>query len=448
MLLVEDNMGRKFPAIDDTKLRNVIDNQLGSAMEKAQLHEEIKREAGQGKASENMYRALVESASDGIFILQEQQIRYANKKFCEWTGYSSEELRRLNFLDLIAQGSQSTAASYEAPKAITGDIPNGEIVLVKQDRSKIILDVRGCPIEYQNAPAWQLIARDITEQKHWQEQLHQSEKLTALRQFIAGLAHEINNPLASIYSRIQWYIGRSPDAASAPPALLADIYKETKRATDIMRNLLSFARLSNLEKRPVDMNLFLEKTLAMRARHLNRANITIITELAPTLGWPLIDPLHMQVVFLNIIANAEQAMADSQKGGMLRIIASPRHESPAGFPSGDRIISGGIKSWIQLEFTDNGGGIDPRDLPRIFEPFFTTKSEGHGRGLGLSVAYGIIKDHGGEIYAVSDKGKGTTVVVRLPVTENKTLIRRNEVSLKISQTDSGNGRVAGQASLP
>ncbi len=228
-----------------------------------------------------------------------------------------------------------------------------------------------------------------------QQQLLQSTKLSALGELIAGVAHDLNNPLTTVMGYSQLLSGKVQDGKMHRD--LKKIFEEAQRAAKIVQNLLSFARQEPPEKRSWQINDILKKILKMQANELRVNNIEVHTELIETLPPILVDANQLQQVFLNIINNARQAMMEQE---------TPRRLCIKTAREGERLI---------VEFTDSGPGIEPEFLDRIFDPFFTTKPKGKGTGLGLSISYGIVKSHGGEISVTSRQKEGTTFSVELPV---------------------------------
>jgi signal transduction histidine kinase/ActR/RegA family two-component response regulator len=229
------------------------------------------------------------------------------------------------------------------------------------------------------------------------QQLLQAEKIAALGELVAGVAHEMNNPLCSImgYSQLLLSTESNPEKRSR----LETVFSEAGRMAKIVRNLLSFARKQPPERKYLGLNGVVEKTLELKAYHFRTHQIRVEKELDPELPKTMLDFHQVQQVLINLFNNAEQAMISAGRGKRLRVRTRRR---------GDR---------IELEVEDDGPGI-PREIQhRIFEPFFTTKTEGKGTGLGLSLCYGIVKEHGGSIKVHSLPGSGATFVVELPVLE-------------------------------
>lgn len=231
--------------------------------------------------------------------------------------------------------------------------------------------------------------------KSTQAQLIQSEKLSAVGQFVAGVAHELNNPLTSVIGFADLLSTRETDEKSRRHLDL--IAKSAHRCHKIVHSLLSFARQHAPERKIVAANDLIDEVLEIMAYDLRTSNVTVVKELAAGLPRILADPHQVQQVFVNILGNARQAIEPFRRDGQIVIRT--------------RLAEGNVR----IEFQDNGPGIRPENLARIFDPFFTTKPVGKGTGLGLSLSYGIIQEHGGKISVRSEPGQGATFVIDLPV---------------------------------
>jgi len=248
------------------------------------------------------------------------------------------------------------------------------------------------------------LMRDVSERKRLEDQardlyhqLLQAEKLAALGQTISGVAHELNNPLATILTWAERLSQRQVDEQTRRG--LDAILGESERAAKIVRNLLTFARKRHTTRAMVDLNNVVRETLALRRYEQRLSNITILEALASGLPNVFADPHQIQQVLLNLIINAEQAMLSAHGRGTL--VIRTWHD-----PTSDAVV---------LEVHDDGPGVPEDVQPRIFDPFFTTKEVGKGTGLGLTVAYAIVQEHSGRITVKSPEGGGASFCVELPV---------------------------------
>src|SRR4051812_21671618 len=250
------------------------------------------------------------------------------------------------------------------------------------------------------------LIRDVSERKKLDDetrdiyhQLLQAEKMAALGQTISGVAHELNNPLATILSWAE-RLSQRPTLETSVRRGLQTILSESERAARIVRNLLTFARKRQTTRAMVDVNQVVRETLALRAYEQRVTNIAVIDALAAGLPQVFADGHQVQQVLLNLIINAEQAMLSANGRGVL--VVRTWHD-----PDQETVV---------LEINDDGPGI-PDDLqPKIFDPFFTTKEVGQGTGLGLTVAYAIVQEHGGRIRLESRPSSGASFFVELPLT--------------------------------
>jgi len=226
-----------------------------------------------------------------------------------------------------------------------------------------------------------------------QEQLLQSEKMSAVGQLIAGVAHELNNPLTAILGYAQ--LLESEGLNERAQDYVGKMFKQAQRTHRVVQNLLSFARQRKPERSEVDVRRVLEETLTLRDYDLKVNHIAVEKDLGVEPAMVVADPHQIEQVFLNIINNAVDAVLETGRSGKLRIRV---------FCDGD---------FVAAQFADDGPGI--KDPKRIFDPFYTTKNVGKGTGLGLSICYGIVKEHGGDITAHNAAEGGAVVEVRLPV---------------------------------
>ena len=225
-----------------------------------------------------------------------------------------------------------------------------------------------------------------------QEQLLQSEKMSAVGQLIAGVAHELNNPLTAIlgYAQLLETEGLNTRAQD----YVGKLFKQAQRTHRVVQNLLSFARQRKPQRDEVDLRKVLEETLALRDYDLKVNNIEVERDVPAEPAIVIADAHQIEQVFLNIINNAVDAILETGRTGKLKIHIATQN------------------GHVCTSFSDDGAGI--KDPKRIFDPFYTTKSVGKGTGLGLSICYGIVKEHGGDITAHNNSEGGATIEVRIP----------------------------------
>ncbi len=238
-------------------------------------------------------------------------------------------------------------------------------------------------------------ARDITEQQRLQQQLIQSERLAAMGQMIAGVAHELNNPLTAILGVTELLRDQSSDENKSRQLDLA--HRQARRAAHIVQSLLVFSRPSTPRSTLLHLPDLLQRTLQLHEHSLNANHIEVDLVARPDLPTVQGDSNQLTQVFLNLIVNAEQAIHEVRNHGTLRIRLGV---------VGERVL---------ITFQDDGVGIRRELLPRIFDPFFTTKRPGRGTGLGLSICMAIIREHNGDISAQPLPDGGSVFTVSLPV---------------------------------
>ncbi|MEE8470561.1 MAG: PAS domain S-box protein [Dehalococcoidia bacterium] len=369
------------------------------------ITEHRKMEKGLIESEEKLKRYL-ENSPDIICVVGfKGTILYVNKTTERLIGYSREELVGKGFraFPLLAPENESKPAQWERRGGGEKPTSPDEFELVRKDGTRIWVEITTFPMGEGEQVEVIAIGRDITERKQAEEekqrmeqQLLLSGRLAAVGELAAGVAHELNNPLAAVQGFAQFLASRE-DLDETMRSDVETIYKEAKRASRITANLLAFARKHEPEKGLISINGVLEKSVELHEYRMRVNNVVIAAELAPDLPFTMADFYQLQQVFANLITNAEQAMTEANGKGRLVI-----HTQKVG-------------DTIQITFTDDGPGIPEEDLKRIFDPFFTTKDVGKGTGLGLSICYGIVQEHGGQLSATSKRGKGATFVVELPI---------------------------------
>lgn len=252
----------------------------------------------------------------------------------------------------------------------------------------------------ENAPEPQIILTldDVTEWHQAQGKVQETSRLISLGEIIGSVAHELNNPLTSVMGFAQLLAEQEQNEHNKVE--LGIILSEAQRATKVVRNLLDFVRKRQIERNWVDLPATLKRTLALKSYDLGASNIRVETVFPADMPKAYVDEHQMEQVFLNIVTNAQQAMASTHQRGRL-IISAETHDK-----------------FVRISFQDDGPGIPSESLTSIFDPFVTTKKPGEGTGLGLSICKGLVQEQRGKIWAESKEGEGSTFCIELPIRKN------------------------------
>ncbi|HKW32834.1 MAG TPA: ATP-binding protein [Candidatus Acidoferrum sp.] len=380
-----------FLSSDDVELVETIAGYVAVALDNAQLYSSLEQKALEIARLKDFSENIVESLNVGVLAVDLDGI------------VESWNTRMEQLFGVLRRDAMGRRLSSLLPKELAHEISvrgdQEHITGIYKQRlhhqgNHLTLNVSITPlVSKSNERIGRLLLfDDVTQRERMEEQMTQTEKLTSLGLLAAGVAHEVNTPLAVISNYIQMLAKQMPEG-DPRQSIIEKIVKQTFRASEIVNNLLNFSRTGAAEAASVDVNRVVEETLSLVAHPLKAAQIQVVKELGASLP-----PVHgsankLQQVFLNLFLNARDAMPG---GGMLEVRTSAHNGS------------------VEIEIADTGAGIAREDINRIFDPFFTTKSNGRGTGLGLSVSYGIIKEHAGKIDVRSTPGKGTAFHVEFP----------------------------------
>jgi PAS domain S-box-containing protein len=371
---------------------------LSSTLENLQLFDEVLRSRRELDNTFNSIADLIAVCDRRLTLV------YANQALAARLGVARQELLERPLAEVLGSeaaawiGTLGLAAGAVLTEPATRVLEDAILGGTFSMTLSPLVDHEGRPVGVV------LVARDVTEQVRLEaeraalhERLIQSEKLAALGQFVAGIAHELNNPLQGVLGHIE--LLRTTGAV--PPGLRREfrtVYREAERAAKIVQHLLVFAGSRRLSRRPLRLNAIVSRALALRLGTWREAGIELVRRYDETVPRLMGDPLLLQQALLNILLNAEQAVLSTT--GPHRVEVTTRHLAD--------------QSLAMVEIRDTGPGIPPEVLPRIFEPFFTTKEVGRGTGLGLAIAYGIVQEHGGTISATNHPEGGAVLRVHLP----------------------------------
>jgi len=324
-------------------------------------------------------------------------ISYANRR---WGGLGFEQRQLLGspLGSLVAPARQTALLEALSAVAAGHQVDNLDVLLQRGEGGTGQFSANLSPISGDDGEVSSIVVvmTDVTDSALLQAKLVHAEKMVAVGQLVSGVAHEVNNPLTAILGFADLLM-ENTDIPESARRDLRIILQEAQRTKQIVQNLLSFARQMPPQRRPVQLNAILQRTVQLRAYDFHSHGVEVVERLDEDLPEVIGDSHQLQQVFLNIMNNAYDAVHETGR--------TPRIE----------IVSSWKNSYVEVSFRDNGVGIEAPD--RIFDPFFTTKEVGKGTGLGLSICYGIVREHGGEILCHNNPdSQGATFIVRLPLT--------------------------------
>ncbi len=392
-----------FLTSEDVALLETLAGYIGIAIQNARLYASLEQKVSEYERLKDFNENIVESINVGVLAVDledrieswnsQMEVMYAMPRW-QTVGRLLSEVMPPAFVEEFHHIRQNTGIHNLYKFRL--DTPTGETRRVNVAIAPLVtrnFSVKGRLI----------IVDDITERIELESQLAQADKLSSIGLMAAGVAHEVNTPLAVISSYAQM-LSKQLQGDEKKSALLEKITRQTFRASEIVNNLLNFSRTSGAEFGDVDVNRVVRETLALLEHQFKTAHVEVAAEFYE--GLPLIygSPNRLQQVFLNLFLNAKDAMAG--QGGTLRVATSNGNA-------------------VRISISDTGSGISQEHISRIYDPFFTTKNaprEGHARGtgLGLSVTYGILQEHAGKIRVESAVGQGTTFYLEFPLSRRAT----------------------------
>ena len=378
---------------DDLELLFTIAGYVAIAIENARLYHSLEQKAMQIERLKDFSENIVESLNIGVVTVDLQdRIESWNPQLEGLLGIPRNEALHRKLQDVLPADLVSEITSHAKNEHVAGIY---KFRLETRANTRAVVNASIAPLVGKNGSRLGrlILLDDITQRVRLEEQIVQTEKLTSLGLLAAGVAHEVNTPLAVISNYIQMLAKQIP-SDDPRQQTIERIVKQTFRASEIVNNLLNFSRTGAAELIEVDINSVLEETLALVQHPLKTAHVNVVKNYKPELPAVLGSITRLQQVFLNLFMNARDAMP---QGGLLEVRTLAYNGS------------------VAIEVTDTGAGISPENLQRIFDPFFTTKATGRGTGLGLSVSYGIIKEHAGKVDVRSTPGKGTSFRLEFPV---------------------------------
>ena len=360
--------------------------------------------------SEARYRALFEHASDGICVasVTDHRVTEANSKFCETLGLGPAQVVGRDVRELLRPSGDYAPAEALAEMLEGRSSGESEFVATAASGAQLPLAVSFNTLSANEERLLIIIIRDLSASKRMEadreqirRQLYESGKLASLGELSAGVAHEINNPLNGIINFAQLLKDEPSERTPFERQLIDGIIGEGERIAVIVRGLLAFARHDAHELGSVSLAEVVSSSLSLFGRQFQKDLIRVETDIPADLPRLRADASRLRQVVVNMLSNAHHALrAKRAEDKLFRISA--------------RAVERGGRPCVRVEFYDNGVGVRREDLGKLFDPFYTTRRDSGGTGLGLSISFGIIRDHGGTIFAEGAAGEFARFVVELP----------------------------------
>jgi PAS domain S-box-containing protein len=390
-----------------TSFNVMAEKVASSTRELAQRAETLEDTNRDLRESELRYRSLVQHSPDGIVVHRDLHILFGNTAAERILG-EGESIVGREVTDFLQTDDRRVVHDrMRLVQELGVSTPRLDLQLVRTDGRLVDVECVGLPLEVDGMPAVQSILHDVTERKHLEEQVRQSQKMEAVGRLAGGIAHDFNNLLTVIRSysefALEGYENDDPRRTD-----IEEVRRAAEAAAQLTRQLLTFSRKEVLSPQYVDLNESITGTLAM-LRRLIGERIQLVTELGSSLPGIWTDPGQLQQVLLNLAVNARDAMPE---GGVLRIRTGVARAPVTGAAASEIPVATG--DYVTLMVEDSGIGMTPDVSAKIFEPFFTTKQTGRGTGLGLSSVYGIIQRSNGHVRVTSELGRGTQFEILFP----------------------------------
>ncbi|MBW2180433.1 MAG: PAS domain S-box protein, partial [Deltaproteobacteria bacterium] len=372
-----------------------------------QLEEELEK-------SERKYHAIFNNIPNPVFVLDMESLEVldCNESVKIVYGYTKEDIINKSFMELFEDEDKD----HYTFKLKTSNTVN-QVKHLDKGNKTLFVNIRVSPSEYLNQKVLLVTTSDITKRLETEQQLIQASKMATLGEMATGVAHELNQPLSVIKTASRFLIKKISKNEKVEDDIFltmsSKIDSNVDRASKIINHMRQFARKSDMDLEPVDINLVLEKAFEIFSQQLKLRGIEVAWDITDSLPKIMGDPSRLEQVFINFLLNARDAIEEledknshqgyeNQQVREKKIYLRTRCE--------DKIII--------VEIEDTGKGIPPGIQNKIFEPFFTTKEVSKGTGLGLSISYGIIKDCGGTIHVKSSEGKGATFIIQFPIKDS------------------------------
>ncbi len=378
---------RKFDQ-DEINFLQAVANLLADAIQRKQTEDAL-------RASEAQFRNLLDQHVDAVGLAVDGKIIYGNEQMCNLIG--------LPLADYIGRSADEFLAPEDGERAteqieslFAGENPTAvEYQVVRKDGSTIPCEAFFHLIEYDGSPAVLIVMRDIADRKEMEKQLRRADRLASIGTLAAGIAHEINNPLSAAWTAADTALKLKNNSSSDLfEEALDAVVDSVKRCNRIIQNVLRFSRNQASSKSPHDVNQIILRACEMSRSYARKNGVNLVLELGENLPHPTINAIEFEQVLVNLVGNAIEASERSTDVTVSSVAAGKT---------------------IYFTVNDKGKGMSDDEQAKIFDPFYTRRADERGVGLGLSIVYRIIQEHGGSIDITSGIGKGTSMKVGLPV---------------------------------
>ena len=399
LLALGRTMSGDYLSTDDLRILAMLTSHAALALDNAVLYRQAHARAQEFERLKNYNENIVQSIKVGVMVLDTGgRVRSRNRSMAQTHGMSAEKAIG-KYADDLFPASFSVALQQARDRVVEGSEPIASAYRVRLrygDEIDRIVNIVVAPLaDDEGRQPTVVIVDDVTDQTELEAQLRQADRLASTGLLAAGVAHEVNTPLAGISSYVQMMQRKMPET-DPRRSILEKIEKQTFRASSIVNNLLNFSRQQSSDMQAVDINGVVNETLVLAELPLSTRRVQVDTDLNESVPLVWGDSGKLQQVLMNLVLNARDSMPN---GGDLTIRTARQNGE------------------VVVEVADNGTGIPKEQIHKIYDPFFSTKGTGKGTGLGLSVTYGIVQEHRGTITVRSEAGNGTVFRVALPVAD-------------------------------